>query len=470
MAERERAWRVFVENREAVLEALQHGQCDGILPAARGFLDGFAGFLLEGGILEAMERFPDPRQRLSIPIFFFCNTLLYRPLFQLQRLAPIERTLFRSPYILRQLGFNALQIEAGFYHTPAGQQPFTVEAIAECFAQSHADDFLANQQLVLQQLVRYCPAQFRQGQWVMDSVHISVPRGAHSEAFAFKACVLGVWQQATVWPLLWSFVPETENETVVGKRLFAAAQEVLGAGFIRHLLLDAGYIDGRWIGELYQQGTRVTIRTKEDMLVFEEMRNLQYLTDTVWTEVATPKLHQRPTPQRLVTGFTDLQGEWSTCQAPLSGCLVQDVYPDKTTYWGLVTTAPAASATEIGDDYGCRWTLEEVFMTLTRYWRFDDLPPCRPGLAYALVHFALMACTLLGFYLQETDAAEQVQTLNRAPPDLPFPERELAVYAGDYFALLLPSELLGIILTHIEAWKANQASLLLALRHCEGSG
>jgi transposase len=28
-------------------------------------------------------------------------------------------------------------------------------------------------------------------------------------------------------------------------------------------------------------------------------------------------------------------------------------------------------------------------MTLTRYWWFDDLPPCRAGVAYALVHFAL---------------------------------------------------------------------------------
>jgi hypothetical protein len=84
------------------------------LPAARGFLDGFAGFLLEAGLLGVLEQFPDHRQRRTIPIFFFCNSLVHRPLFRLERLAPIERTLFRSAYILRQMGFNALQIEEGF--------------------------------------------------------------------------------------------------------------------------------------------------------------------------------------------------------------------------------------------------------------------------------------------------------------------------------------------------------------------
>ncbi len=48
MNERERQWQIFVHNREAVIEALRRGECEGILPAARGFLDGFASFLQEG--------------------------------------------------------------------------------------------------------------------------------------------------------------------------------------------------------------------------------------------------------------------------------------------------------------------------------------------------------------------------------------------------------------------------------------
>jgi hypothetical protein len=361
-----------------------------------------------------------------------------------------------------------MQIEHGFYQSESGTRPFCIEAIPECFAPASADDFLTNQQDVLKQLVRYCPGELRSQTWVMDSVTIRVPRGAHTAGFGFKACILGVWQESTMWPLLWYFVPEEQAESVVGKKLMTTAEATLGQGFIRHLLIDRGYLDGAWLTELHQHGTRVTIGVKEDMLVLREMLALSQLSDTVWIEVEPPKRHDGPVPQRAVTDFTDLQDNWAGCEAPLSGCLIRDRYPDQTVHHGLVTTAPAAAATQILGDHGQRWTIEEVFMTLTRYWRFDDLPPCRQGVAYALVHFALLAFTLLGFYLQETDAAPARSTGNLAPPPIPVPERELAVYVGPYFALLRPSELVAIILEHVDAWQANRAQLLMALRLCEG--
>jgi hypothetical protein len=108
--------------------------------------------------------------------------------------------------------------------------------------------------------------------------------------------------------------------------------------------------------------------------------------------------------------------------------------------------------------------LEEVFTTLTRYWRFDDLAPCRQGVAYALIHFALLAYTLLGFHLQETDADEDALTWNLALPPIPIPERELAVYAGFHLALLLPSELWEIILSLI--WMPGKPTVIACSRPC----
>ncbi len=75
----------------------------------------------------------------------------------------------------------------------------------------------------------------------------------------------------------------------------------------------------------------------------------------------------------------------------------------------------------------------------------------------------------MGFYLQETDAAADIKTWNMAPPPLPLPERELAVYAGPYFALLFPSQLVTILLEHMDAWQANREQLLMALRLTEGN-
>ena len=315
-----------------------------------GSLDGFAQFCLEAGVLEVLEQFPDHRCRRSIPMFFFCNVMVHRPLFQLKRLAPIERTLFRSPYILRQLGFNALQ-------------------------------------------------------------------------------------------------------------------EVLGEGFAKHLLLDRGYLDGAWISQLYGHGTQVV---KQDMLVMEEMQDLSRLADTQWREVEPPRLHDGPTPRRMVTGFSDLEPEWAGCSAPLCGCLIRDIYADKVVHRGLVTTAEAREAQVIPENDRRRWFLEETYMNLTRYWQIDDLPPCRLGVAQAMVHFCLLAFTLLGFYIQETEEDKPLGSLNSGPPALPLPERELAVYAGDHFALLLPSELMQIVLDNLDAWQQNKQHLLQALRLCEG--
>lgn len=99
----------------------------------------------------------------------------------------------------------------------------------------------------------------------------------------------------------------------------------------------------------------------------------------------------------------------------------------------------------------------------TCYWDFDDLTTCRLGVAYTMTHFSLLAYTLLRCYLQETAAAADIATWNMAPSPLPVLERALAVYAGPYFALLLPSELITIIMEHLDGWQANRAHLLIAL-------
>lgn len=462
-------WFIFTENRDAVITALKNGECDGILPAARGFLDGFAEFCLKAGVLSAFEGFPDRRARRSIPMFFFCNTLVHRPLFHLPRLKPIQQTLFRSPYIMRQLGFNARQIEAGFYKTAEGDKPFTARTIADAFARSRPEDFLANQQTMLRALWDYCPGQFQSALWAMDSVHFRVPRGAHTPEHAFKACVLGVWQDSVVWPMLWMLVSPDEAEITVGRKLIAAAEMVIGEGRIQHLLVDRGYLDGEWLTQLHARGTRVTIGVRADMLILEDMLNLSRAPKLTWETAEPPKIHAQPQPHREIMSLPAMEAEWAACKVPLSSCLIRDTYPDEVRYRGLVTTSSDIPACDILRDDGHRWTQEEVFMTLTCYWHMDDLPPCRPGVAYAMTHFALLAYTLLGFYLQEVDATADIRTWNMAPPPLPLPERELAVYAGPYFALLLPSQLVTFILEHIDAWQANRKQLLMALRLAEGN-
>jgi hypothetical protein len=126
-------WSIIREDREQVVALLEQGVCEAILPAVPRLLDGFAEFLLEHGVMEYLERFPDARARRSIPAFFFAHLLLVHRLLRLPSLRQLPAVLFRSAAVLRTLGFNLVQIEQGFY-AHAGQRPFDEEAVADFFA------------------------------------------------------------------------------------------------------------------------------------------------------------------------------------------------------------------------------------------------------------------------------------------------------------------------------------------------
>lgn len=140
-------------------------------------------------------------------------------------------------------------------------------------------------------------------------MHFQVPRGAHTPAQEFKVCVLGVWQNQVVWPLLWMFVGPGEAEITVGRKLIAAAESVLGGGTNQHLLVDRGYLDGTWLTELHQRGTRVTIGVREGMLILEELQNLSQIAGMQWEAAEPPKLHAGLLPQREIMSLTALEAE-----------------------------------------------------------------------------------------------------------------------------------------------------------------
>ena len=462
-------WQFFVEHREAVIAALARGECDAILPAARGFMDGFASFLLDHSVIDLLMRFPDPRSRRSIPAVFFCNSLLYRPLFRLDSLRQIGAVLFRSPFVLRQLGFNARQIDSGFYAN-AGRTPFDEEALADFFAAVSAEDLQAYHQQIAVTLITQFPDLRTGGRWAMDTVYFSTPPGPHDEnRHMYKACVLGVWQPDVVWPVLWSFASTDVADLTMGKALLDQTHTILPPGTIQHLLVDRGFLDGAWFSTLWQKGIRVTCNLRSDMDAFTDLVGLSQMKDAVWQTVPPPDNHRTPPPVRSIALYTGLT-TWSTCTAPLSGCVIRDTYPEGTEYQATIQTGQASDAQAIYQGRGQRWDVEETFMSLTRYWTFDQLPACRPGVARALVLFAFLAFTLLGLYQQQDKGMEEADEPAHpwGPPPLPVPEREVAVYVGPHFTLLQASELVRIILDHVDAWQANRSTILDNLRVAEG--
>lgn len=459
-------WSVVTEDRDAVVAALQRGECDGIVPAAGEFMDGFAEFLAEHGILGFFEQFPDNRSRRSIGPEFFCNTLLHKALFRLPSLAQIGPVLFHSPDVLRRLGFNLRQVNEGFYDGD-GQRPFDPEALAEFFATLEPAQLEQHQLTLSTHLVQQCSELRETGTAVLDANTTTVPPGNHSPGGQVKACVLGLRAAGRVLPLLWDFTPGgagCDGDLTQGKQLIAAAREAWGDNGIRRLLVDRGFIDGAWLSELKAAGIDTVIGLREDMDLYGDMLGLSSLDDATWLVAPPPKLHPKTAqPTRELCPLTDLD-TWTACTVPLCGIVIRDTYSDRVQYQCLVTTDLTLTPHELHANSRDRWDIEESFMDLTRYWGLNDLGSCRLPVATAQIHFIFLAYTLLHLFAHE----QAQQDASPLPRPAILPGREITVYWRDHYVILLPSELFTIVLDNYQAWLANRDQLIAALRFCEG--
>jgi len=453
-------WELVVENREAVIAALERGECEGILPAAEGFLDEFGDFCLEIDLPARLEQLPDPRERRSIPACFFGNLLVYKALLRIPSLQQATRVLFRSPAVLRRWGFNWRQAHEGFYVNGA-VKPFNEEALADFFAAFSSEQLWEYQLAILPELVASCPELLGEHTLVMDSITVTVPAGHRGRAGAqYKACVLAAYGRGQIFPLLCLFAPSTANDLTLGKQVLAAALEKLPKQSW-HLLIDRGFLDGAWIGELYEQGLTVVMGVRSDMDIYEDLIALSRLPGTPWERVSPPKLRQTARPKRYVTGFTEVES-WSSCPRPLSAAVIRDQFPEgPPRYQVVVSTAPAMSAKALHTWARRRWQIEEAFMALTRYWNLDELGSCRHSVYLAQVLFTFLAYALLAAFV-----AREGELVG--PPTPSLPGRELVIYWGPYYAILLPSELFTIVFDHLPAWQTNRSRWLEALRYCEG--
>jgi hypothetical protein len=461
------SWSLVTEDRAAVLAALARGECDGLLPAASQFMDGFAGFLATTGILPAFDSFPDHRQRQSIAHVFFCNTLIHKAILRLDSLAQIDTVLFHSPDVLRKLGFNFRQINEGFYAGSA-QRPFNAEALADFFAQVTVEELFQHQVKLSEHLVRQCPELVEEGVVVLDANTFTVPPGHRGRpGMQYKVCVLGLRSGGRLYPTLWHFTERglgEDGDLTQGKLLIATAQQAWPKGTIKRLLVDRGFIDGGWISDLKRDGIDTVIGLREDMNLYEDMLGLARLDDAVWTPASSPKLRGKPRPERSLCQLTDLE-TWDACTVPLQGIVVRDRYPDGTVcFQCLVTTDLTMTAAEIHQNCRDRWAIEESFMDLTRYWNIERFGSCRPNVAAAQYHFTLLAYTLLHLYLRRSEDEGR-----RAAPGAPvFAGREVVAYWRDCYAILLLSELVALIMDNYDAWAANRETIFAALRACEG--
>jgi hypothetical protein len=297
-------WVLLSENPEAVVSALERGETDGILPAASAVMDRFAAFLKESGIPPMLDGFADYRQRKSITPFLFCNLLLHKSLFNIDSLSQIGPFLFRSPDTLRMLGFNMLQIQEGFY-SGSQERPLNVESLGDFFAACRLEDFQANQREVLTRLLDKHPELLEEETLVMDCVDLRIPAGHRGRPEQrLELCVAGSLRRGQCLPLLWSIVDGSSQADITqGKALIDDMLPLLKSK-VKRLLIDRGFLSGKWVGDLKARGIDTVIGLKTGMALHEDMLSLARLPETIWLKADLPKYNSpesRPTSRHMMS-------------------------------------------------------------------------------------------------------------------------------------------------------------------------
>jgi hypothetical protein len=455
-------WVLLTENPEVVLSALERGETDGILPAASEFMDRFAQFMLKIGIPRLFDEFPDHRKRKWIAPFFFCNVLLHKSLFRLRSLNQIGPFLFSSPDVMRTLGFQMRQVQHGFYKG-SSLRPFNEEALSDFFDGCDLSDFLTNQKLVLQQLLESQPEIVSDGSLVMDVVDVRTADGRKQKGQEhLDACVLCSMSQGELLPILWNVLDaDTKADVTQGKLLMSHALPLL-SGKVKRLIVDRGFISGKWITGLKKKhGLDVVIGLKSDMVLHQDMVALCQLDETIWLEAEPPKYHKGKIPIRHLCYLSDLE-MWEECKVPLAGIVIRDSYNDKTEYYTVVTTDLEAEPQQIHRWIRSRWGIEETFMTESRYGCLNRIGPCRRSVAAAVTHFSLLAYTLIRLFAQQEEHERKYPR-----PQLPTARVEFVAYWQSYYAIIFPSQLVELVARCAASWGEKLPSILQKLRAVE---
>jgi len=450
------AWSVVVRDQEAVLAGLARGECDGILADDWLEPDNLVQTALEEGFLDWVEDFPDRRQRHGIEKRLFCRVLLCGQLIDAPSIRQAGRVIFHSASLLDKLGFNFRMIREGGKRT-GDYRPFDEEALEDYFAKLKPSDYLSHQLKVSSRLLKR--PELAGEVWLLDCQDTKVPAGHHQEERHWKAAVLSVCTQAGPRPVLWNFgrAPAT-SDLALGRPLVKAAHKAWGAGRIRWLVVDAGFVDGPWMREMKERGTDTIIRIREGMDNYQTaLRAGARAPAQAWQSGPLPKRRKGcPLPvRREILGLPDQPG-WESLGLPIALCLVRDTYQDKVECWLLVSTAAEQSARKIYDLFRLRWGIEENFMALARYHGLNAMHACRDGLALAIIHFSLLAYTLRDLCRR----ARRAETLPRT--------KYLVVYWAGYYALLHASQVFERVFNHWPQWEGRREEILEALRYCEG--
>jgi hypothetical protein len=284
---------------------------------------------------------------------------------------------------------------------------------------------------------------------------------------------------------------ENESEATALWPMLDTFLATVGAGVMKILLLDRGFINGEQMGRLKRDHNIDTvIPIRSDMNLQDDVKGLMKL-PTQWEEYeanhrdplpdvikpshgqpihptaakrektrqktlarknaeqeqATPPDPSQVRERTLIARFPKLTSWWD-CPVPLTGVYSRDLFADgHETGWLLATTNEHWSARRVRDLYGLRPDIEERHRQVKCFWDLTRFYSTARSLVVSQTVFVCLTYSLLQLHLlNEGHAALNRRTVETTRRLLPDGDR-VVVYRQQYFAFFTLLEHMELTLT-----------------------
>ena len=444
---------IFHRQKE-VIDSLKKGEISDIRVSQSYAADKIVSFgLKEGFLQEGLKCFPDPRRHVEVPI----DALLLPQI--LQRLHD-EHSLLLAPYMLNdadlitRLGYNAAVLENGFNNRAKypRETPFhgeTLKHVLNAISKpSHLVDWFNESWLALWR--KAAPGRTRQ--YILDGMKIETPppkkkrregSGVVSDndgnvTFGYKA----VWLQEIIDRkgvlVALTIVPIETHDLEAAKSLienFPFEEDSV-------LIMDRGFIDGRWITHLKKSlNVDVVIPLKKNMDLTEKA-----------ISVANRENLWQPHPTREGQWIAPIREEnlfWKECGVLQSGTVVKwtNKQTNEIEQVLFVSTLKDKSGAPLLRIYDQRAEIEESHRELKCFQGIETLPSGKLTHVVFRILMNVIGFNLLRLFLnsEHCDTLEDFTAKTFRQRRRQEPNPKIIIYAHRSFATIYFLDLLSLM-------------------------
>lgn len=474
---------VYRENKPHVRRALGAGKIDYIDLTRWSFQDRFFAFLLSSGFLQfAQISFPTPRRKEEVPVWFLTACAMQLKLHTESAFHKLKH-LLRSGAILSRLRFNVGTHPGGGFNNK-NKKPRTTMIDQDTVRKFYRDVRAVRQFRWFNEDVAAWIHKHggfdRQGRFIIDLTLIPVPDNPNYKHVAwlplddhwnyvdtrglspeekkkvhYTPCyalvsLLHVLAQDQGYIYAGAYLLSGNCDVIrTARRLVRNFVGAVGPGVIKELILDRGFVDGKFITDLKRRhGIDVLIPLKKNMDAFTDALKLIESFGLPWSHYENLKdADGNVIEKHQVAAVADVN-IWDSCDVPLYVAVMRVSKADGTVhYWALASTRPYDRPADAFDAYKGRTDIEERHRQLKECWNLVKFSSTAFNLITTHVYSILLVYTLIQLYLNNVKLSELA---NRTITTLRQEERlgidAVIVYAGRYFATFDLDEYSDILL------------------------